>query len=204
MQNVNRRLPVVCTFLLLIVSTSSWAENTSFKIKSGQYEELLLAVDEKGHLTGYYHEEQGDHPSKSCSFYLAGQVADGVSSVTTWSKSTLNGKLTARVDGVSLQIEKGREHTGCGLVLLPEIDNGLNLDRVVSADWLELRKVSMPIVHFHAQPDTNQELKAYVVAENIVGVTARKGDWLEVEYQGAKHSTKGWIPVNSTLPLTPP
>ena len=198
------RSSFMLTFLLLIIAVPALAERVLPHLKSGQYEHLMLAVDKNGHLTGFYHEEQGEGVVKSCAFYLAGQVEKDKSSVITWSNEVFPGKLKANTDGVTLQIENGREHTGCGLVLLPEIKNGLDLDRVADAEWLELRKVSMPSVHFHKSPDARSELKSYVVDGNIVSVTARKGDWLEGEYRGVKHTTKGWIPVNATVAFTPP
>ena len=197
------RSSFILTFLLLIISAPTLAERARPQLKSGQYEHLMLAIDEHDHLTGFYHEEQGVGVVKSCTFYLAGRVEEDQSSVVTWSNKAFPGKLKANTDGVTLQIENGREHTGCGLVLLPEINSGLDLDRVADAEWLELRKVSMPSVHFHKSPDARSELKSYVVDGNIVSVTARKGDWLKVEYRGVKHTTKGWIPVNATVALTP-
>ena len=202
MKTYNRSYLII-TILLLVIAPAS-AERSPSRFKSGQYENLKLAIDESGHLTGIYHEEQGDGVVKSCSFYLAGLVDGDKSTVVTWSNKAFTGKLKANRDSVTLQIENGLDHLGCGLVLMPEIKSGLDLERDSLSELLELRKVSSPRVHFHEKADAKSELKSYLVDGNIVGVMVRKGDWIEVEYQGVKRTTKGWIPVSSTEALTPP
>ena len=189
---------------LLAVCLSACAGESAPRFKSGYYEQLMIAVDAQGRLTGYFREDQGQGVVKSCAFYLSGKGTGGEIPVSTWSERTFPGTLKAEKDGVRLKIEKGQDHPGCGLVLLPQIAQGLGFDRVADAKWSELRRISSPRAYFHAAPDATKVQKAFVVAGDVVGVVAEKGEWLEVEYRGAKATTKGWIPVNNTAKLVPP
>lgn len=190
--------------LLLVAVLPACAGESAPRFTSGQYEQLMLAVDSEGRLTGYYREEQGEGVVKTCTFYLVGQGAGGEIPVVTWSERPFQGTLKAQKDGVTLKIEKGRQHPGCGLVLLPQIAEGLDFDRVAEAAWSELRRISSGRAHFHSAPDAARVLKSFVVSGDIVGVVARKGTWLEVEYRGKKVTTKGWIAASDTAQLAPP
>jgi hypothetical protein len=164
----------------------------------------MLAVDSHGNVTGYYREQQGDRGVKTCSFYLAGHGTGAEIPVVTWSDRTLQGTLKAHNDSVRLTVENGREHPGCGLVLLPQITKGLELDRVADARWSELRRITTPKSYFHSAPDPSRVLKAFVVSGDVVGVIGQKGEWLEVEYRGRTSTTRGWILDKTTSKLTPP
>jgi hypothetical protein len=194
----------VSALILTVIATLTVAEERTAKFESGQYEQLLLAVGTDGLLTGYYREEQGGGTTKTCGFYLTGRATGGDAAVETWSDRLLPGRLTVVPGGVRLQVDRGREHAGCGLVLLPEIVSGLELDRVADAAWVELRTVTAPRAYFHSSPDERQVLKAFVVNGDIVAVVARQGGWLQVEYRGKKRRTKGWIELASTSDLKLP
>lgn len=194
----------VSALILTVIATLSIAEERPVKFKSGQYEQLLLAVDPDGRVTGFYREEQGEGATKTCRFYLAGRATGSDLAVETWSNRLLPGRLTAIPGGVRLQVDRGREHAGCGLVLLPGIDNGLELDRVADAAWVELRTVTASRAYFHSLPDERQALKTFVVNGDLVAVVARQGIWLQVEYRGKKRLTKGWIELASTSDLKLP
>lgn len=189
---------------LLVVGLLAAAGETAPRFKSGQYEQLMLAVDSQGKVTGYYREEQGEGAVKTCAFYLAGKGMGGEIPIVTWSDRAFPGTLSAQNDAVSLKVEKGREHPGCGLVLLPQIAQGIEFDRVADAGWSELRTISSARAHFHSAPDAARALKAFVVSGDVVGVVDQKGDWLKVEYRGKKATTKGWILADTTAKLAPP
>lgn len=183
----------VVALLLVLISTSIFAESNPANFASGQYEQLQLAVDTDGWLTGYYQEEQGTGTSKTCSFYLSGRMNGKSAIVRTWSDHQTPGRLSAIPGGVRLQIDGGREHAGCGLVLPAGIESGLEFDRVVDAAWLELRTITAPRVHFHYSPDERQVMRSFVIAGDAVAVVDRQRNWLLVEYRGKKRITKGWI-----------
>jgi hypothetical protein len=155
------------------------------KLESGVYENLMLAITHDGHLIGYFKEEQGEGVKKRCAFFLAGEVRDGDAELTTWSGPALRGRITAQKDGVTLAIPKGREHPGCGLVLMPEVATGVALDRIAAAPWLDLRQVAVDRAYFFEDPQGNKRMRAYLVKGDVVGVLAEHGEWLKVEYSAA-------------------
>ena len=190
--------------LALATVLSACAGESPPRITSGQYEQLVLAVDPKGRLTGYFREEQGRGVVKSCVFSVSGQGKEGEFPIVSWSDRAFPGTLKANKSGVTLKIPKGREHPGCGLVLLPQIADGLEFDRVSAANWYEFRKISSARAQFYSAPDPSRVQRAYVVSGDVVGVVASSGKWLEVDYQGKQASIKGWILASDTVPLTPP
>ncbi len=195
---------VVSLCLFLVVVPPACASDGTARFAAGQYEQLMLAVSPEGTVTGYFREEQGEGVVKTCSFYLAGRGTGGEIPVVTWSEQAYPGTLKAQKDGVTLKIAEGLEHPGCGLVLLPQITEGLDFDRVADATWIELRRISKARVRFHTAPDPARVLKSFVVSGDVVAVVARKDAWLEIEYRGTKVTTKGWIPESDTEPLVPP
>lgn len=184
--------------LLLLISFScatareAWAETTPL-FASGTYEGLALAVGSDGKVTGMYREVQGEGVEKTCAFYLIGRVTGQEIKVATWSDRVLEGTLKAVKGGVELKIPRGREHTGCGLVLLPEIAEGIRLDLVRQTQWQELRKVGIKRVRIYAEPG-KRPLKRLLVKGDVVGVTVKdkEGKWLQVEEVGGKPAG-GWI-----------
>lgn len=172
-------------------------------LQPGYYEGLMLAVDPGGHVTGYFREDQGRGVVKSCAFFLAGQRRGERAEVATWSNAGLPGEIVATGVGVMLTLPRGREHAGCGLVLPPSVDTGLPLDKVSDAGWQELRRIAVERARLHPAPD-GRPGRAFVVRGDVVGVLDRRGDWLQVEYRGAKRSTRGWIRSADAARLQPP
>lgn len=191
----------LCTMLL---AASASAEAPAPRLHSGVFEGLMLAVDAQGGLTGYFHQEQGEGVTKSCSFFLTGHVGTGATPVTTWSTTQhFSGTLTPQSDGVELRIEQGREFAGCGLVLLPEIASGMELDQVQETKWRELRRITDKRANFYSAPSEAKKTRAFVVTGDVVGVLSESGEWLEVEYPGKK-TTRGWVHAAATQKLTAP
>ena len=174
------------------------------RLRSGMFEGLMLAVDAQGGITGYYREDQGEGVVKRCAFFLAGKVAAGESPVVTWNQNKFPGSLTPRSDGVKLRVEQGREHPGCGLVLLPQIASGLELDLVGAATWQELRRIADARADLHSAPREGNKTRAYLVRGDVVGVIAEAGDWLHVEYPNKGKMTRGWVRASGTKKLTVP
>jgi hypothetical protein len=191
------------SLLTFSAAGAALAADGSSGFRSGVYEGLTLAVDGTGLITGYYREVQGEGVTKSCAFFLKGQARGGDAEVSTWSDRIRPGQLVARPDGVQLRIENGRQHAGCGLVLMPQIAEGLDLDLVENAEWIELRTVASERAYFHSARDASSRLRAFVVRGDVVGVLSRSGEWLRAEYRGSKRTT-GWIRASDTLKVDPP
>ena len=164
----------------------------------------MLAVDAQGGITGYYREDQGEGVVKRCAFFLAGKVAAGESPVVTWNQGKFPGSLTPSSDGVKLRVDQGREHPGCGLVLLPQIASGLELDLVGAATWQELRRIVDTRANLHSAPDEGKKMRAFLTKGDVVGVIAESGDWLHVEYPDKGKTTRGWVRAGATRKLTVP
>ena len=173
-------------------------------LASGVYEGLMLAVAPDGHLSGFYREEQGEGVVKRCTFYLVGQSVDGQAQIQTWSDQGLPGRLTSQGASVTLTIPRGREHAGCGLVLMPEVATGLRLDRVATAQWSELRSIATERADLFKDAGGATRLRAYLVKGDVVGVVAEQVDWVKIEYVSGTHRTRGWIRAVDCSKLVPP
>lgn len=201
---VRSRLAATVPTLFLVWSAGCSGENAA-PLTAGQCEQLMLAVDSHAKVTGYFHEQQGDAPAKCCAFFLAGKTrASGEIPIITWNDDVFAGTLTPQHNAVKLRIEHGREHPGCGLVLLPQIASGLGLDRVADGKWSELRRITQQRAHFHSAPDAASRERSFVVSGDVVGVLERRGEWLHAEYRGEHRKTVGWITTNATRELTAP
>lgn len=175
-----------------------------YHIKSGVYEGLMFAVDAHGKATGYYQENQGEGVIKTCSFYISGNVTSDEFNVMTWNDQVFPGKIKLDKKGIKLVIEKGREHPGCGLVLLPEISEGIVLEEVKKTNWIDLRVVSVKRAYLYSKPIASKKLSLFVVSGNVVAVASVSGEWAQIEYIGERKTTKGWIYLNQVKAIEPP
>jgi hypothetical protein len=174
-------------------------------LKPGKYEGLMLAVDPAGNLSGYYRESQGEGVSKTCTFFLKGKVADNHAELSTWSDQVYPGVLKADGADVNLQIEKGRDFPGCGLVLMPEIAQGIKFDKTLDAKWSDLEIVASNRAYLYSAPAEDKKLKSYLIKGDVVGALSTNGDWVQVEFpREGKKSVSGWINVNDVKALQPP
>ncbi len=164
----------------------------------------MLAVDSGGNITGYFRQQQGEGVVKTCAFFLAGKGASGEIPIVTWNAQAFQGTIKPERQGITVKVERGREHPGCGLVLSPEIARGLELDRITEAKWIDLRQIAQERVRFHSAPDAAHVLRSFVVSGDVVGVISERGDWIEVEYRGDKRTSGGWILTRTTRKLLPP
>lgn len=186
------------------LSGSAIGADAEPRLHSGIFEGMMLAVDPHGAVTGYYRQDQGEGVQKRCAFFLAGSVTGGETPIVTWSDRRYPGTLVPWKDGVKLRIEQGREHGGCGLVLLPQISSGLILDQIRDAAWDEVRTIAIARAHFHSAPDVASKKRSFLVAGDVVGVLTDSGDWLEVEYSAKGKMTKGWLRASATRKLVAP
>ncbi len=173
-------------------------------LQPGIFEGLMLAIDPSGRVSGYFREEQGQGVTKTCTFFLSGQASGNPFDIVTWSNETFPGSLKIVGDDIELKIPKGREHPGCGMVLLPEIAQGVEFDRTGKTNWIGLRVVAAPRAYFHAKPSDAEKLRVFVVKGDVVAVIADQGDWLDVAYPGEKKTTEGWIRAAELTSPAPP
>jgi hypothetical protein len=191
-------------FIALECGPSIGAARSQTQLKSGIYEGLTLAVDADGNVTGYYHDVEGEGVTKSCSFFLSGREKGGEADVVTWSLEAFPGSLTSADQGVILRIEHGRDHPGCASVLPPLISEGMLLDLDSRSDWTSLRRVIANRAYLLKRPHDRRGARAYLVRGDLVGVLARSGDWLDVEYAKEGRRTRGWMRAADSAEIKPP
>lgn len=199
-----RPLRAAFAFLLPLFIASTACAVAEPRLTSGVYEGLTLVVGPGGDVFGYYRESQGEGVVKTCAFFLAGHARGGEATVTTWKSESIPGELRASDGGVVLQIEKGREHPGCGLVLPPLVAAGLPLDRVASIDWGGLAVATAPKAFFYSAPDSERKGKSFVVKGDVLGILSKKSDWFEVEYRFGPKPVRGWIRAADLREVTGP
>jgi hypothetical protein len=170
--------------------------------RSGVYEGLMFATDAHGNITGYYQEKQRVGVTKNCSFSLIGNATSDEIEVTTWSNRILPGVLKNVKGGVELKIPDGRDHSGCGLVLLPQISDGISLDMVALTKWSDLRKIRSKTVNVYSKPSLANKTTVFLAAGEIVGVVTEKDHWLQMETRDGE--IKGWILADEATKLRPP
>lgn len=180
--------------------TNAYAE--SIKFESGVYENLLISVNVNDVVTGYYQEAQGEGVVKSCTFSFSGEAHSETATITVKSDESVTGTIQPVNDGIHLKIPKARELPGCGLVLMPEIADGLNYDLIEKRSWRELRAISKEKAYFHSEPTSEKKQKSYLIKGDVVGVVEQEGEWLHVDY----HSNSGkflrrWINDANTKTL---
>ena len=176
----NKLIKLSLAIIVLTSMADAFAEATHFE--PGIYENLLLAVNSNGSVTGYYHEAQGEGAVKTCAFSFKGEAKSGVANILVGGDKSFSGEIKAGTDAVNLKITRGREIPGCGLLLMPEIESGLSFDLITKAPWIELRKISSEKSNFYSEPNSDKQLKSYLVKGDVVGVVASQGDWLQIDY----------------------
>lgn len=174
-------------------------------LRSGLYGGLVLAVAPDGSVQGHFREDQGQGVVKSCAFTVSGRVdADNRAAIVARAGSNaVRGRLQASDDGVVLALSSGRSLPGCGLVLDPAIDSGIDLEQIASGTWHGLVRVKLPRVALKPQIG-GPAGRAYVVRGDVLGVLAKKGTQVQVVYPSSRaRPSQGWVDVTALAPLTP-
>ena len=191
-----RLLLITLSLLFVLVSqfTISFPAHATQPFKPGKYEELMLAVDQEGNLEGYYNESQGEGIVKTCTFFFKGKAADSRADITAWNDQSVPGVLKAEAKGVNLRIEHGRDFPGCSMVLMPEIAQGISLDKTMEAAWNTLDVVDSERAYLYSAPVDDKKLKTYLIKNDVAGVLAKQGDWVKIEFpREGKKSVTGWV-----------
>ncbi len=191
---------LVASFVCVAAGTPAFAA----ALHSGKYEGLMLAVTPEHQVEGFYAEAMGEGVTRTCTFFLQGKVDGAKASVSTWLDAAYPGTVAASSDGVTLTVEKGREHPGCISVLMPEIATGLDLTQTAAKKWIGLVTVSTDKAFLQKTPDAKASHRAYVVKDDVVAVLAFKDGWAQVEFiNGEGRSSKGWISQDQYARLAP-
>jgi hypothetical protein len=172
-------------------------------LRPGLYEGLMLAVDGGGAVSGSF-AQQG-----SCTFRIAGrassQSAAVVRTIVEGPAPSIEGRLSADADSrtVSLALPGGQQLPGCGNVLPPLIDNGLDLDLTHKAGWTRLVSVSADRTALQKSP--GDAGRAYVVRGDVLGVVSEKAGLLEVDFVNTQGRVlHGWIAAKDAKAIAAP
>ncbi|WP_280810992.1 hypothetical protein [Variovorax boronicumulans] len=170
-------------------------------LRPGLYEGLMLAVDGGGAVSGSFAQQD------SCAFRIAGRAsAKGVAEVRTVSEGSapaIEGRLSAGTDSVSLALPGGQQLPGCGNVLPPLIDKGLDLDLTHKGTWTRLVSVVADRTALRKSP--GEAGRAYVVRGDVLGVVSGKADLLEVDFVSAQGRVmRGWIAAKDAKAIGAP
>lgn len=202
---------------LLLITPDGRAGEADQKFTSGMYEGLMLAVDDKGGLQGYFEQSLGA-VNVTCAFLLKGKDSGGQANIVTWSSQLFEGGLrnpekyffpgllrrSKTIHGdeaVDMKIEQGYGHPGCG----PDIAENYGYSRNYEAKWVSLKLVKSKRASLFSGPSIDKKTKAYVIARDVLGVLAVNGDWINIEFpREGKKSIKGWVRSEDVEELTPP
>lgn len=188
MVSLIRLFSIVC--VTFITALNAYAKTLQFE--PGVYETLLLAVDKNGAVTGYYYEELGQ---SRCRFFVKGNAKQGLAKLVAWEHEPISGELKAGADEVILTVKGARDFSGCGMVMMPEIDTGVSYSLVAKAPWSELRSIASAKAYFYSEAKADKQLKSYLVKGDVVGVVASQGEWLQIDYRSPSNGkiSRRWI-----------
>ncbi len=194
------------SIIAAVILAFAAAGNAQTAITSGAYDRLLLAVDEKGKLTGYFHETTGmddkGRPRFTCAFLISGtQTDEGRFEIKTWHPiapdDVIQGEILAvENDGErAVRVKLDSEHGGCWNVApMLSDEEGTEYELSAPSGWQAIRMAASGKVFFHKAADKKTRLKAYVVRGNVVRVYKSSGEWADAEYidENGK-SVRGWL-----------
>lgn len=201
------------TFLAVATFTATITVSATAQspIVSGEYGSLVLAVDAKGRLTGYFHESTGlddrGNARFTCSFLLqAEKVSGNEVSVMTWHPNSPAepkfGKIVRTDEGVMLKLDEA--HGGCGNVAPDIADEGQAFEMTKRGDWIAAGMIRSDRAFFHTSTNPASRGKAFVVRGDRVTVARRQGAWVEISYTNdAGRTTRGWVKSDDLYPDEP-
>ena len=179
-------------------------------VVSGDYDGLLIGVDSRGRLTGYFDQGTGDdgsgNPRFTCRFLVFGiPSSNGRYDIKTWHPAFGNDIIDGEVTATEISGKRGinirlfGEHGGCWNVApVLKDDDGLDLELSKQGSWESIRMIASAKVFFHSAADAKTKQKAFVVKNDVVKVLNLKGEWAEVVFtSSAGRSTSGWISAAS-------
>lgn len=222
---LTKRIPIYFSMILsglLLIAPDSRAGEAGQKFTSGMYAGVMLAVDAKGGLEGYFEESLGAG-HVTCAFLLKGKDAGGQAKIVTWSDQLFEGGLDSPEkylfsgllrrtqtihgeDALYMKVEQGHGHPGCSMAIGPQIgEEGISLPGIYQAKWVSLKLVKSKRASLFSAPSIDKKTKAYFIARDVLGVLAVNGDWINVEFPRAeKKPIRGWVRAEDVEGLTPP
>lgn len=187
-------LALNCQFIKIPQAAASETAEATQSLKSGKYEGLMFAVDRVGNVSGHYRETQGQGVVKTCDFFFKGKVDGDRAELSIWGSQMVPGLLTADGANVKLQIKDRRNLPGCDLVLLPEVEQGMTLEKTTDAKWRAVGQIATGRASLYSDCLDSTKLKSYLIVTNVVGVLYHDSQWVQIEYlREGKSTISGWV-----------
>jgi hypothetical protein len=195
-----RKFGLAYSAVAILSAGCAQAARAQVALRSGLFEEVVIAVDASGHLLGRYFMEQGEGVTKRCDFTFVGQVRGGEAALRVLQTPIGQtrhpvGRIVATTGGVTLRLPGAGDLPGCGAVIGPFLDNpqGMALSRTGAGGWVSLMRVRSPRVPLRATPN-GAPARAYVVKGDVVGVVERRGGQVHVLYPSDRQKrSEGWV-----------
>ena len=197
----NMKYAAAATMLMATAATSA----PPVALQSGLYEGMMLAVAPDGSVTGAFRQERGEAVTRSCAFTIAGArglTGQVMIQARTHGGTRLRGTLRPTPAGISLDLPGVSDVPGCGDVLPSVRANVVELDRTAPGNWSTLVRVARGRAVLRPTATGRAARGPYVVAGDVVGVIARRGEMLHVAYpsSGGRES-RGWISTREVIPV---
>jgi hypothetical protein len=214
-RNYLQRLFITGFILLLFLATHPVnASGAGHEIVSGYYEGLMVAIDKEGKVTGYFEQSIGVGVTRTCSFFLKGQVVSGAMvNIVAWSgpwrgpeDRAMPGVIKPNADSVYLKIKGADEElAGCITFMGSFISDGTDFSRNYESQWTSIKMVSKDRAYIYSEPSLKKKTKAYFIKDDVVGIIAANQEWVQVFYPRFEKSTiKGWLKRSDVDDLEPP
>lgn len=174
-------------------------------IASGEYGELMIGVDPAtATVTGYYSSSTG-RGQFACIFFLTGKLQGSQARITTYypgsADHVITGTLSARANG-QVRVRLKEDHGGCWNVThFADDAEPADFFSFTPRPWIGVTVVRSKKAFLYDAPDPARHGRAYLVQGDGVGIRARRGGWVRVEFPGERRSTIGWIRQADLYPL---
>jgi hypothetical protein len=206
LKKFNKFLVFIALTLLCFAAPNDVSAQDENKIVSGDYESLILGVNSKGDLTGYFNEGTGDdgngNPRFTCTFFIYGaKETGGIYKIKTWypefPEEVVEGELKFVKVGIKngVNIKLDGEHGGCwNVVPVLKDESGVDFSLSSEGNWESVRMISPKRAYLFKSFDAGAPQKIYIVKNDVVRVLQIKGDMAEISYHSANGKTiKGWV-----------
>ncbi len=187
--------------LILALSFSlATAVSAAAPIVSGDYDGLLIGVDQQGILTGYFESSTGNGQF-SCIFFFSGKFNGPTTRMDSWfpadrdPKEVIPGTIEALANNGrnAIRVMLKEEHGGCWNVR-HFASEPTSFRLAEEGAWQAIRVVSAKKAYFYDDSSRTHPRKAYVVQGNALRVFEWQSGWVRVEYVSPERkSTRGWI-----------
>lgn len=169
---------------------------------SGKYEQISIAVDKNGRVTGFYKEQLGDN--FSCYFGFSGDLKDGKATISV-DEEGYEGRLHFEGDNLVLAIPQAQDLPGCGMVLIPEIAEGVIYGIKKATNWIEIKIVPADGVALRKEPNSDSDILELLKKWHVLGVLEHKNNWSKVSFYKVylvedkivKGFKEGWVETSS-------